>query len=150
MKQTPSERDAARLFEPSKFSGDGFLGTDTRPVEQIIAADRAAVDALGTTCEAIAEQLAAVYDLAERALGDPVDLRNGMVATHFESRGKSPSPFRGDGLFPKGEVVISGGPSNKRLRLTRLGISMIRNHGFFQGRGSPYRIEPEDAAGLFD
>lgn len=146
MKQLPRDRDAADLFRPSKFSGGGFLGTDTRDVERIIAADAAAVETLGATFEAIAARLATIFDKAEAALGEPVELQPGTIATHFEARGKIPSPFRGDGVFQKGEVAVTETATGKTLYLTRLGINMIGKHGFFQGRGSRYRIEPEDAA----
>lgn len=146
MKQSSRDRNAADLFRPTKFSGDGFMGSDMRSVEAIIVADAAVVETLGTTCEAIAAGLATIFDKAESALGEPVELKPGVVATHYEARGKIPSPFRGDGVFQKGEVAITGTTTKKTLYLTRLGINMINRHGFFQGKESRYRIEPENAA----
>lgn len=145
MKQSPREQEQAKLFGPSKFSAGGFLGDDPRQPEEIIAADAAALESLGTTREAIAALLAAAFDKAEAALGDPVELKPGVIAVHHEARGKIPSPFRGDGVFQKGEAAVTDRNSGATIFVTRLGISMIRNHGFFQGRGSRYRIEPEDA-----
>ena len=148
MKQSPREQEQAKLFGPSKFSAAGFMGDDPRQPGEIIAADAVTVESLGTTREAVAALLAAAFDKAEAALGDPVELRPGITATHYEARGKIPSPFRGDGVFQKGEVSITEKTGGTTIHVTRLGISMIRNHGFFQGRGSRYRIEPEDAVRL--
>ncbi|MBN1309512.1 MAG: hypothetical protein JXA18_16450 [Chitinispirillaceae bacterium] len=148
MKQSPREQEQTKLFGPSKFSAGGFLGNDPRQPEEIIAADTAALESLGVDRETVAALLAAAFDKAEAALGDVVELKPGVVAVHYEARGKIPSPFRGDGVFQKGEVVVTDRNSGITLYVTRLGIGMIRNHGFFQGRGSRYRIEPEDAVRL--
>ncbi|MBN1576370.1 MAG: hypothetical protein JW913_07460 [Chitinispirillaceae bacterium] len=148
MKQSPREQEQAKLFGPSKFSAEGFLGDDPRQPEEIIAADKTTVESLGTTCEAIAALIAAAFDRAEAALGDAVELKPGVTAAHFEARGKIPSPFRGDGVFQKGEVAVTEKKSATTIFITRLGINLIRKHGFFQGRGSRYRIEPEAAIRL--
>jgi len=144
MKRSPADREKELLFAASKFSADGFLGNDNRSVEEIIDADAAALESLGTSREKIAAALSAVFDKAESALGDPVIVLPGISAIHHEARGKIPSPFRGDGVFQKGEVEINFTETGKTVFITRLGINLIGKHGFFQGRGSRYRIEPAD------
>jgi len=144
MKLAPREQEQAKLFGPSKFSAEGFLGDDTRTVDEIIEADREVLESIGTTPEAIAKLLATVFSKAEAAFGDPVELKPGVSATLFEARGKIPSPFRGDGVFQKGEVMVYEEGSKKTFFITRLGISMIQKHGFFQGRGSRFRINAGD------
>lgn len=145
MKLSPDEQERVKLFGPSKFSGEGFLGDDPRHPDEIIAADRQTVERLGTTCEQIAARLGSVFDRAEAAMGEPVELRPDITAAFFEARGKVPSPFRGDGVFQKGEVAVTDEKAGVAFYITRLGISMIRSHCFFQGCGSRYRIEPEEA-----
>jgi hypothetical protein len=85
-----------------------------------------------------------VFDTAREAFGGEVDIKDGVTATFHESMGRIPSPFRGEGVFEKGEttVHVNGTP---KLRITRLGLHLIRNHLFFQGEGSPYRIDPIEA-----
>jgi hypothetical protein len=148
MKLSPGEQEKVKLFGPSKFSGEGFLGDDRRHPDEIIDADRQAVERLGMSCEHIAGRLESVFDRAEAALGDPVELQPGITATFFEARGKVPSPFRGDGVFQKGEVAVSDEKTGITFYITRLGIHLIRKHCFFQGKGSRYRIEPEEAVRL--
>ncbi|MBN1757128.1 MAG: hypothetical protein JW863_02355 [Chitinispirillaceae bacterium] len=148
MKISPREREQAILFGPSKFSAEGFLGDDRRSVEEIIEDDRQKCENLGTTSVYLAKCLAKAFQKAESAMGDPVELGPGISATLFEARGKIPSPFRGDGVFQKGEVMIYEEEKKTTLFITRLGIHMIKKHGFFQGRGSRYRIEPADVLRL--
>jgi len=62
--------------------------------------------------------------------------------------GRIPSPFQGDGVFEKGDVVLTDSATGEQLVLTALGLSMIEKHRFFQGRGSRYRVEPARAARL--
>jgi hypothetical protein len=143
MKLSPQEQEQIKLFGPSKFSADGFLGNDTRLPQEIIAEDESTVVSLGTTCEAIADILDGVFDKAENAFGDTVEIRTGISAVFYEARGKIPSPFRGDGIFQKGETIITDSGGGNRLILTRLGIHLIRKHHFFQGYGSRFRIEPK-------
>jgi len=143
MKQSPQEKAQKLRLEPSKFSADGFLGNDPRPIDEIIATDLLATQKLGSTPEEIAKRLREVYQKAKAAIDMVVRLRPGVTAEYYESRGKIPSPFRGDGVFEKGEIFVKDEQSGETLRITALGIHLIEKHHFFQGRGSRYRIEPE-------
>jgi hypothetical protein len=150
MKKVPQQKELKDLLGPSKFSGDGYMGTDSRTPESIIEDDRLFIEQSGFTTEQLAESLKDALKKAVDALGDPVDLLPGVTAVHYESRGKIPSPFRGDGLFQKGEVVVNDSKSGKKMIITPLGINLIEKHDFFQGRGSRYRIEPEDIIVIFN
>jgi hypothetical protein len=148
MKRSP---DLARVVErmaPGVLCRDGFLGTDPRPLEEVLDADRSAVAALGTSHEALAARLQAVYDQARAALGRPVEIRPGLTAVFHEVMGRIPSPWPGDGVFPKGDVELTGAASAAPLRFTALSIALIRAHGFYQGAGSPYRLDPARLAAV--
>jgi hypothetical protein len=134
------------LLGPSKFSKEGFLGTDSRVPEEIIRADLETLTRIGVDGKKIGTALRSAYVSAERAMGNPVVLSDGVTAVHHESRGRIPSPFAQDGTFQKGEAAISGKSGEMLFRITPLSINLIEKHGFFQGKGSPYRIEPEIAA----
>ena len=149
MKETPDDKALEDRLGASKFSGEGFLGTDHRPVDEIIADDRRTLERLGLARERLLAALRDIFDKARAELGGDVAVRPGVVAVAHESMGRIPSPFRGDGIFEKGDVVVSNSLTGESLILTSLGLSMIEKHGFFQGRGSRYRIDPERAASLF-
>lgn len=134
------------ILGPSKFSKNGFLGTDSRPPEEIIKSDEGALAGLGIDRKKMAAGLRTAYVAAERALGNPVEISTGVIAVHREARGRIPSPFAEDGTFQKGEAVVSDKSSGASFCITPLSINLIEKHGFFQGNGSPYRIEPDLAA----
>lgn len=133
------------LLGPGQFSSDGFLGKDTRVPEEIIKEDAETLTRLGTTREKMAAALRTVYIQAERAMGNPVQITEQIKAAHHEARGRIPSPFPNDGAFQKGEVLIEDASSGRSCRITPLSIHMIEKYGFFQGKESKYRIEPETA-----
>lgn len=148
MKQSPEEARLLENFGPSKFSAEGFLGTDTRSPAEMVTDDARILEGAGTDAASVARALGDVYDRVRAAGGAEITLLPGVTARYFEARGRVPSPFRGEGLFEKGEVTVSGLPGGGELIITRLSIHLIARHGFFQGRGQRYRIEPDQAAAL--
>ena len=147
MKETPQDKALEERLAASKFSGEGFLGTDSRTVDEIVAADLRTLAQLNLPLETLAAALRAAYDKARAALGGEVEIRPGLSAVAHESMGRIPSPFRGDGVFEKGDVLLSS-TDGSQLVLTALGLSMIEKLAFFQGHGSRYRIDPLHAARL--
>lgn len=148
MKQTPADRERRKMLESSKFSAEGFLGTDTRSVEEIIAADGRVLEEADVTTGQIAARLRELYEQARDGYGREVQIGESLIAQFHESMGRVPSPFRGDGVFHKGEAVITDSRTNTTLVVTALGIALIEKHGFFQGMGSRYRIDPAAAIGV--
>ena len=133
------------LLGPTQFSSDGFLGKDTRDPEEIIKEDAESLKQLGTTREKMAAALREVYILAERAMGNPVQITEHVKATHHEARGRIPSPYPNDGTFQKGEALVEDLSAGCSCLITPLGIHLIEKYGFFQGKESKYRIEPKTA-----
>lgn len=148
MKKSPSEKALMRNLSPSKFSAQGFLGSDSRPVDEIVNEDRAVLARHHVSKEALGQALTNAYDMAQKALGADILIRTGVTAKFYESMGRVPSPFQGDGVFEKGEVVLKDLQDDEGIIITRLGIHLIKKHGFFQGKGSPYRIDPLTAITL--
>jgi hypothetical protein len=133
------------LLGPSKFSGQGYLGNDTREPEEIIKEDLKTLERLGIDKNKLVDALRKAYVVAERALGNPVKMLDEVSAVHHEARGRIPSPFPEDGALPKGETVITDKKSGDTFTITPLSIILIERHDFFQGKGSPFRIDPEIA-----
>ncbi len=144
MKQAPSEKNLHDRLKPSKFSAEGFLGHDTRTVDEIVAADKRKIEENGINPEHLNEVLRHTFNTALEAFGGEVEIREGVTAVFHESMGRIPSPFRGEGVFEKGEATVLVNGSAK-FRITRLGLHLISKHLFFQGEGSPYRIDPVEA-----
>ncbi len=146
MKRTPEEERVLERMAPGVLSRHGFLGQDRRSLGEVLAADQAEVDRLGLTHEEIAAALRQVLEAARRALGRPVEVRDNLSAVYYEALGRIPSPWPGEGVFPKGEVELKETPSGKTVRFTPLSVHLIETHGFYEGRGSRYRLEPSGVA----
>ena len=150
MKKSPFEKELLRNLGPSKFSAEGFLGEDTRPIDEIISEDLRSLEQTGVSLGHLVEALRQVYLKARQSLGAELEVRPGVTALFHEARGRIPSPFRDGMTFEKGEAVVTDRGSGRRLILTSLGLALIERHGFFQGRGSRYRIDPAEAVKLLD
>lgn len=142
MKQTPQEQAIVARMAAGVLSREGFLGNDTRPVAEIVQTDRAAIEALGLTVERLAERLEDVLRAAMAAMGRDVPVGPGWSARFSEAMGRIPCPWGGCGVFAKGEVELAETPGPAVMRFAPLSVHLVREHGFLQGRGSRYRLEP--------
>jgi hypothetical protein len=119
------------------------LGSDRRRLAEILEQDQSEVEALGLNQEVIANRLEGLGRIAKEHMGDPVVLENRYEVKAVEARGKIPCPWsHPDGLFPKSHVDLKDRVTGETLAWTDLSVHLIREHGFYQGVGSPYRIEP--------
>ena len=84
-------------------------------------------------------------DAGMAGLGEFLD-----VAPHFEVRvdsvrGKLPCPFGDPGIFPKTNTTVRNKRLGREITYTDLHIHLIGSHGFYEGKGSPFRLEPGGA-----
>ena len=87
---------------------------------------------------------------AEAALGNPVRVGEHVQAVSSGAMGPIPCPWGGCGVFAKGETELTDAVGGKTLRFTPLSVHLIRHHGFYQGKGARYRLEPAELARLLD
>lgn len=144
MKQTVQLQEAQARMAPGIIARDGFLGDDRRSLSEILAADAAEVARQGLTHERIAARMAELRDAGYPGLGESVD-----VPPHFEvsvdsERGKLPCPFGDRGGFRKTLIAVLNRRLGRSAAYTDLSIHLIREHGFYEGAGSPFRLEPSD------
>ncbi len=147
MKQTPYDKQLAANLARGALCRDGFLGTDHREVWEIVAADNAAVSRLGLTHGRIADRLRDILERAMARYGNPADVGEGLTAVYREAMGRIPCPWPHCTLAPKGEVELSD-EAGRTLLFSPLSVHLIAEHGFYQGRGSRYRLEPKDLAAV--
>lgn len=141
MKPSPHEQRVTERMQPGVYCRDGFLGTDRRPLGEILDTDRSAVEAMGFTHEQLAEELQKLLGRSMEACGGPVRPDEHLTVVFCEAMGRIPCPF-GDGVFAKGEAELTDCRSGRTIHITPLSVHMIGAHGFYQGRGSHYRIDP--------
>jgi len=144
MKQTPQEQKIYDNFKPGKIAKDGFLGHDTRHIHDIIEEDMHVLDRLGVSKEQVAKRLQYFIEEGKKGLETPVDL-GGFTTQVIWRRGMLPSPFGGPKrLYHKIVATVFNKKLNKEIKYTQLNVHMIRDHGFFEGKGSVFRLEPEE------
>ncbi len=144
MKKNPAMAKIYENMKPGVISLHGFLGDDKREIGQIIEHDAAELERLEITAEEIADGLDRIKTRALEGLGDYISLDAGYSARADSIRGKLPCPFEHKGLYRKTVVSLRRPGIAGELLFTDLGVHMIREHGFFQGKGSPFRLEPNE------
>jgi len=137
-------------MRPGAITLDGFLGSDTRNLGDILIEDDAEVKRMGLTHEEIASRMNELREAGEEGLGEFI-----TVPPHFEVRvdsvrGKLPCPFEHPGLFPKTNITVRNTRLGREITYTDLQIHLIEAHGFYEGKGSRYRIDPRELAELLE
>jgi hypothetical protein len=144
MKQTPEMNEIQQRMQPGVLTLDGFLGHDHRNLIDILVEDDARVSRRDVTHEQIAAAMRSLMDAGAEGLGEFVS-----VPPHFEVRvesvrGKLPCPFGDRGLHRKTNVSVRNTESGEEVAFSALLIHLIGEHGFYEGLGSPYRVDPEN------
>lgn len=149
MKLTPQEKENMQLFLPGTISRDGFLGDDPRHVHEIVEADRRELDRLGVDQEQVADRLAYFIEEGEKGLETTVDLGDFTSQVRWQ-RGLILCPFGDKRRLPKLIATVCRKKEDRCIRFAKLNEHMIREHGFFEGRGSPFRLDPADLVRFLD
>ena len=148
MKRLPKWLAVEEMMQPGRLTRDGMLGDDPRPVEAIIEADQDTVDRLGLTHTDVARRLRELTERSRERLGDPVIVDDVLEVRIEETRGALPCPFKHAGRFGKMAVICTHLPTGESLMWSDLGMHMIEAHGFYEGKGSPFRVDPAQAVHL--
>ncbi|MFW5712141.1 MAG: hypothetical protein ACOC2R_02120 [Spirochaetota bacterium] len=150
MKQSPQLQQVQENMRPGVLTLHGFLGTDKRDLVEILEEDAAEVRRLGTTHRAIADRMIYLRDRGKDGLGEFID-----VEPHFEVRvdsvrGGIPSPFGGPGLIPKTNTTVRNKALERETVYTDINIHLIGEHGFYEGKGSLFRMEPHELVEILE
>jgi len=145
MKQSPELDAVEARMRAGGIARDGFLGRDRRSLCEILEADRNALGRLGLTAEQVADRLTYFTDSARGGLGTTVLIDNVYQVRVESVRGVLPCPWGHAGLYPKTNVFLRNLANGVELTWTALQLHTIRDHGFFEGRGSPFRLDPRQA-----
>jgi hypothetical protein len=155
----PPFEDVERRMRPGQFSEVGFLGEDER-LRDVLDADARALAALNVTPGALASRLQSLLVRAIEAKRDStivdgfrVRLRRykGFQLCPFAPRPlEMPCPGPGDPRLASIEWTISHRANGARMAGPGLIAHLIGTHGFFEGRESPYRVDPRDLAILLE
>ncbi len=148
MKQSPATQAIQDNLKPGALSSGGFLGEDGRALADILREDQATMDRLGLTHAALAARLRELAGIGLAALGRPVSAGDDLEVEVEEFMGSIPCPFRDRVRTAKRTIRVVRPSTGRELRWTDLNLHMIECHGFYEGKGSAFRVDPAEAADL--
>lgn len=142
--QSPSLDEVEKKMATCRPWLPSFLGSDERKLVEILDEDHAQVIALGLTDQEIARKLRELTTAAREGWGDPVCTESKFLVKYQDARGKVPCPWGHPGLYPKTHVECKNIATGEILVWSDLSIHLIQEHGFYEGKGSHYRLNPQD------
>ncbi len=146
MKRSPEAKRLEEILRCSRIVAGGFMGEDPRPHEEIIEADGAALARLGVTARQLAVRMREMTEYGMAGLGTPVRFEERWEVVVDENRGETVCPWPHEGRYQKTVTTVRRIDTGETARWSALSVHFVEAHGFFQGRGSPFRLEPEDLA----
>jgi len=126
------------------IAAGGFLGTDTRSVSEIIDCDMSELAELKITIEKIVGRMKEITNTAIPALGNWVQAGKKLTAKVEEAKGLLSCPWPHPARFAKRVTYVKNTESGQTIKWADLNIHLIEKHNFFEGKGSPFRIEPKE------
>lgn len=142
MKESPQSKKLDEMLRSSQLAAGGFMGDDSRSLTEIIDADAAELAKLGYTTEQIVLRMKSITNTAKAGLENWVKIDNNRRAIVAEARGFSICPWPHSGRYVKRVTTVERLDTGGTIHWSDLNIHLIAEHGFFEGKGSAYRIEP--------
>jgi hypothetical protein len=144
MKESPQDRKLEELLRSSRLAAGGFMGHDTRSVSEVIDADAAELLRLGFTKEQVAERMRQITQVAISGLGTWVQIDDDLDGKVDEAKGWLICPWPHKGQLAKRITTVKVIETGESIRWSDLNTHLIGEHGFFEGKGSNFRIEPRE------
>lgn len=123
---------------------ESFLGSDTRTIAQIVESDEAELRAAGLSADQLARAMRDLTAKGLEILGNDVPA-DGYKVRVEEYMGQIGCPFKHAVREAKRNTTAVD-PQGRVMTWTDMSIHLIESHGFFQGEGSDYRLEPLELA----
>ncbi len=144
MTALPDEKKLNELLRSSRIVSGGFLGNDTRSVNEIILTDSVMLAGLEVDCKSLAKRMKQITARAAEGLGLWVKIDDNLQAKCDEARGMIICPWPHLKKCLKRTTTLRNIHTNSEITWSDLNIHLIEAHGFFEGKGSPFRLEPRE------
>lgn len=145
MKMSPQDKKLDEMLRSSQLVAGGFMGQDVRTATEIIESDAATLQQCGVNAAMLAQRMHELTAIAKEGLGTWVDADSGLRVMSEEYKGILVCPWGHAGHFDKRVTIVERIATEQTLTWTDLNVHLIEAHGFFEGKGSAFRIEPEEA-----
>ncbi len=142
MKQSREMEKLEAMLRSSQLVAGGFLGDDSRNVSEVIEADRFVLEEAGVTASDLAKQMRKITDAAKKELGRRVMVDDRLEAWVNEAKGVLVCPWPHSGDFAKRTTMVKDVDTGESLIWSDLNIHLIKEHCFFEGKGSALRLCP--------
>jgi hypothetical protein len=131
------------VLRSSAIVAGSFMGTDTRPVQEVIDTDLAEIARLGYTVGQLAARMKELTELSIPRLGNWIDVDDKLKVVSQDYKGQIVCPWPHPAQLAKRVTTVRRRDRDESIRWTDLNIHMISEHRFFEGRGSAFRLEPK-------
>jgi hypothetical protein len=142
--------DLEKDMRPGAYATKGFLGGEERLVDLLAEDNRYVVDELGLTHQELGKHLRALGEISGKAGGKEFRYHGRRFKGSVRlSRWHQASPFR-DGTITNGLAIVDNLDNEKRIEYSLLMPDLIERYGFYEGKGTPYRLEPKKILEVLD
>jgi len=131
-------------MRPGEASSKGFLGKDENLLDILASDNDLVLEELGHTHQELARHLLILAAIAEKGVkGESEITYHGrrLKLKLIAFRSVVLSPFE-DGTKTNKEVTVTNVKSGKTLKYSVLVPVMVERYGFYEGKGTPYRVDP--------
>lgn len=142
MKQSPDMQKLEEVLRSSALTVGGFMGSDARSVTEVTDADAAELFRLGVSPKQLGARMTEITAAAEKGLGTWVRIDDVREAAIDEARGQMVCPWPHEAQFRKRVTTVRRTDSGETARWSDLNVHLIAVHGFFEGKGSAFRLNP--------
>lgn len=129
-------------MQSGHITRDGLLGFDKRSIEEIIRADAETVKKFGLTHRQIAERMKFFRNEGKKGLGGFVKVNPYFEVSCDMARGLLTCPFGEPGMYRKTMITVRNLRLGMEIAYSDLNIHLVAEHGFYEGKGSLFRLEP--------
>ncbi|MDI1476833.1 hypothetical protein [Polyangium sp. y55x31] len=140
------------LMRPRRLSTAGFLG-ETERLEEVLKEDASTLVSLGITAADVAGRIREIVGKALRSRSSRYSRQDTYDVGRFRVRlmqwgGSQECPWLCaiDSGWASIDFAIENRRTGAKLRGPGLIVHLIAEHGFFEGKESPYRVDPRQAA----
>lgn len=141
-----------KIMRPGASSSAGFLGPEESLLEVMAEDNRTVVEEMGLTHQELARHLHVLGAIGARRKeaekGFRYHGRRFKVRVMF-TRGLQPSPFDDD-TKSGANAKLTNLDTGKELRFALLVPYMIDRYGFYEGKGTTYRVDPRQVVEVLD
>lgn len=147
MAEPPGDKNLEEVLRSSQMVAGGFMGTDRRHPLEVIEEDIAELAKMKLSPHVLAKRMRELSEIAKPQLGNWIDDPTGKFMVKSDDyNGSLVCPWPHPGRYQKRITTVRSKKDGRTVSWTDLNMHMIEAHGFFEGKGAFFRIDPLEIA----